>query len=194
VFHALYRITTRYRFHERGLTRSTLLGDRTMLYGQVESMTWRETVTMINHAIAIGTTMKIRLAGAGEKPLQVKVHRFRGTDADLEPVRRAIAHNIALRLRQTLEREGRVAWTRDATFLREGLEVKTGLLGNKPALLPYDQPLGVQYSGAYLNIHRDTWRKPFVLLDARAENFYPGLTLFGMLMQRVNPLDEEHIA
>jgi len=185
LLYALHRLTTRYRFHERGLTRSTILGKRTMLYGQVEKLLWKETTTLINHSIAVGTTMNVQFVpGDGSSPLQVKLHRFRAGDEDIEPVRRAVSHNIALHLREHLNREGRVAWTNDAAFTRDGLEVKTGLLGNTTTLLPYDQPLGLHLHEGYLNIHRDSPRKPIVLLRSSGANFYPGLVLYEMLMQQ----------
>lgn len=194
VFHALYRITMRFRFHERGLTRSTILGNRTMLYAAVEKMLWKETVTMIGHGIAVGATLKFQLAGGDGTKLRMNVHRFRTGDPDVEPVRNTIAHGVAHRLRTKVEREGRVVWTRNATFLREGLEVKTGLLGGKTELVPYDSTLNVAFSGAYLNVFRQSWRQPLVILDTREENFFPGLELFSMLMENVHQPGVEHTA
>lgn len=193
-FYAIHRLTTRYRFYDRALTRDTILGSRTMQYSQVAKMMWRETVTLINHSISAGTRMKVRLVPADGKALTVDVHRFRGTDNDVALVRAAMAENIARSLRKQLEREGRVQWTRDAAFLREGLEVKTGVLGNKPLLIPYDDWIGVQYQQGYLNIHRESWRKPLAMLEVRGENFYPGLALCYMLMQRIQSTEEERRA
>jgi hypothetical protein len=195
VFHALYRATMRYKFHERGLMRSTILGNRTMAYADVERVRWREKVTTISHGIAVGTTLKFRLAGGeGTKPLLMHTHQFRAGDPDLQPVLNAISASIGRNLRKQLEREGRVEWTKDATFLREGLEVRTGFLGNKPELLPYDTPLGIHFTEGYLNIYRTMWRKPLVLLDSGSENFYPGLSLFYVLMRNLQRPQEEHTA
>lgn len=183
--HALNRIAMRYRFHERGLTRTTLLGNRTLMYAQIASMTWSETVTMIQHSIPLGTTKKIRFVPIHGKPLNLKMHRWTTTDTDLDSVRRVIADHIAANLHHQLEQEGRVPWTKDATFTREGLELKTGLLGNKLEFVPYDQQISVLMHEGFLNLYRETWRKPLVLLRCNGENFYPGFSLLFLLMHDV---------
>jgi len=182
---AMAQLTTRFHFHERGLVRKSLAGQRTMLYSAVTSLTWRETTNFINH-ISVGTTAKITFVTDDSRPLRMHVHRFRAVDDDIVPVRRAISLNIARALRTELERGERVRWTSDATFTHAGLEVKTGLLGHGTELLPYDHPIGMRFSEGYLVLYRDTWRNPLSVLNASAENFYPGLALFETLMQQVS--------
>ena len=89
--HATYRATVRYHFHEHAVVRRSLLGTRTVAYANVAAMEWRETVTVLEHAIPMGTTVRAKLVpNDGTAPLDITLHRFRGTDGDLEPLREAI--------------------------------------------------------------------------------------------------------
>ncbi|HEX6095263.1 MAG TPA: hypothetical protein VF432_02980 [Thermoanaerobaculia bacterium] len=92
ILHAIYRTSARYDFHERAVVRHTLLGIRTLAYADIHAMTWRETVTVFEHVIPMGTTVHASLFPAGDAaPLKIVLHRFRGADGDLEPVRTSIA-------------------------------------------------------------------------------------------------------
>jgi len=190
VLRAIYRLTMRYRFHERGLTRTSIVGNRTLLYGQIRAMTWAETTTIIE-GIATGTSVVAKLVpDDGTTPLVVRIHRFRAGDPDIVPLRHTIARSIGTHLREHLERDGRVPWTKDATFTAAGLEVKTGLFGGNTTLLPYDQPIGIRFSDGFLHLFRENWKKPLAILPASGENFYPGLALFEMLMENVTVPEE----
>jgi hypothetical protein len=177
VVFAIHRATVRYSFHERALVRTSLLGERTLAYANVATMKWRETTTSLEHAIPMGTTIRAKLVpNDGSRALSITLHRFRGDDTDLVPVRTAIAHHIAEKLRQQLDRGEEVPWTSKAKFTRQGIATKRHLFR-------YDERVGVLFRNGYLMFHRDTWRKPLVLLPASDVNFYPGLALFEMSMQ-----------
>ncbi|HEX7808694.1 MAG TPA: hypothetical protein VF608_08215, partial [Thermoanaerobaculia bacterium] len=190
-FYAIGRIAMRYRFHERGVIHTTLLGNRTLLYASVHSMTWRATTTLIN-SISTGTTNTILFTPSDDtRPLKIKLHRWRAVDNDLEPLRDGIAQQIAYRLQQQLAEGFTIAWTSRATFTQGGIILKTGLLGRGEEVLRYDQPIGMFFNEGYLTLFRETWRSPLATLNTAAENFYPGLALFQTLMQQ---LHEQRIA
>ena len=179
ILYSIHRATVRYRFHERGLVRISLLGTRTLAYANVSSMAWHESSTTLEHAIPLGTSVKAKLyPDDGASAVSIRVHRFRGTDGDLEPVRGAIARHIASSMQQRLARGEEVAWTPKARFTREGVALKR-------EVLRYGNPIGAFFRGGYLMLYRDSWRKPLAILTASENNFYPGLVLFERLMQPV---------
>ena len=172
IFYSMYRVTVRYRFHERALVRSSILGTRTLSYANVATMKWSETATTVEGAIPMGTTVKAKLVPEGDSSaLSVTLHRFRGDDADLGAVRNAIASHIAEKLRARFERGEEIAWTSGAKFTRAGLALKKHFV-------PYDEPVGIAFRDGFLMFFRGESRQPFALLSASDENFYPGLMLF----------------
>ncbi len=186
IFYSIYRATVRYRFHERALVRLSLLGTRTLAYANVAAMTWHESAATLEHAIPLGTTLKAKLLpDDGSRAVSIRIHRFRGRDGDLEPVRSHIAHHIAHTLQRHLEHGDEVQWTPTAKFKREGLEVKGGWLNKTITLLPYEQPIGVYPDKGFLVLYRESPHKPLAMLNINEANFYPGLALFEMLMQNV---------
>ncbi len=105
IFYSIYRATVRYRFHERAVVRTSLLGTRTLAYANVAVMRWNASTTMLEHVIPLGTTVKAKLIpDDGSPALSVRLHHFRSNDGDLPHVRRAIAHHIAHGLRARLDR------------------------------------------------------------------------------------------
>ncbi|HEX2831813.1 MAG TPA: hypothetical protein VHW00_02295 [Thermoanaerobaculia bacterium] len=180
--YAIFRLTIRYRFHERGIIAATLLGNRTILYGAVASMICRATTTLVN-GIPLGTTNVLTLAPHdGGKPLTIHLHRFRAIDKDLEPLRHAIAEHIARGLHERLLRGETIPWTKDATFTPAGVIVKTGMFGTGTETLPYDRRIGMFLNDGYLVLFRETVNQPLATLNAAHENFYPGLALFQTMM------------
>lgn len=162
-FFALYRATVRYAFHERAVVRTTLVGSRTLAYAHVRAMAWRETATVFEHVIPMGTTVVAHLLPSdGSRPLQITLHRYRGTDGDLEPVRTSIARHIAEHLLEHFRRGDEVPWTRKAKFTREGVAI-----GRK--LLRYDEPVDMRLVNG---------------LPAGDVNFHPGLLLLEALVSR----------
>jgi hypothetical protein len=178
IFYSMYRVSLRYRFHERAVVRISPLGTRTLAYANVASLRWSASVASIEHAIPMGTTVKATLVpDDGSPAVSIRLHRFRGDDAGLAAVRTAIAERIAETLRARLDRGEDVPWTSKATFTRDGLRLK------RDVLLPYDVPIGIHSNDGYLMLYRDNWRKPLVILTASDDNFYPGLALFATVMQ-----------
>jgi hypothetical protein len=177
ILHSIYRITARYDFHERAIVRRTLLGTRTLAYGDIRAMTWRETATVFEHVIPMGTTVHAKLVPSdGSAPLKIVLHRYSGADSDLEPVRTSIARHIAEHLREHLDRGQEVQWTSKAKFTRDGIAIKKHFIR-------YGEPIGVRFDDGFFMVYRESWRKPFALLPANDINFYPGLLLFDTLMR-----------
>jgi len=181
---ALHRLTRTYEFHQHAVTRRTWFGSRTFRYDDAAALTWNERSTYLNHAIYLGTKMKVTLASADGKPFAIDLHRFRAEDEELVTLRRLLAGKIALRLHQEWKHGDRIVWTSGAAFTTIGLEVKTGLLGNTRELLSYGQPLHALFSDGYLVLYRDHWTQPLATLEIAQANFYPGLALF----ERLTPL------
>ena len=185
IFYSLYRATVRYRFHERAVVRISLLGARTLAYANVAAMTWHESASTMHGAIPLGTTVKAKLLpDDGSPALSIRLHRLRGIDGDLEPVRSRIAQHIAENLRRHLEHGDDIPWTSMARFTREGLVVQGGWLGKTTTVLRYDQPLGAFPGQGFLILYRES-NKPLARLDINGTNFYPGLALFEMVMRNV---------
>jgi hypothetical protein len=179
IFYSIYRATVGYRFHERAVVRTSLLGTRTLAYANVAVMRWSESTTLLQHAIPLGTTVKAKLVpDDGSPALSVRLHRFRSNDGDLRFVRDAIAHPIAHALHARLDRGDEIPWTAQAKFTGNGLVLK----GN---VLPYDQPLCALFRDGFLMLYRDNWRKPLALLQSSDVNFYPGLVLFELVMEQL---------
>lgn len=55
IFYSIFRATVRYRFHERALVRTSLLGTRTLAYANVAEMRWSESIERLEGAIPRGT-------------------------------------------------------------------------------------------------------------------------------------------
>lgn len=172
----IHRLSTRYRFHERALVRATLLGNRTLMYRDIEAMSWSQSVTLVEHAIYAGTSLKVNLRPSDGSPqLKLRLYRFRGEDRDLERVRDVIAKSIAHQMYEQVRQGRRVPWTKSATFAVDALEIRK-------QRLPYGQPLQLHAGrDGYLVLYRDTIRKPLGMLRTSGPNFYPGLMLFDML-------------
>jgi hypothetical protein len=95
ILRAIHRLSTRYRFHERGMVRATLLGHRTLLYRNIGGMSWKQSVTLVEHAIYAGTLLRVNfLPNDGSPPLKLRLYRFRGEDPDLQRVRDVISRSI----------------------------------------------------------------------------------------------------
>lgn len=178
MMNALYRRSLRYRFHERAVVRSSALGTRTLAYANVASMKWGATATSLEHAIPMGTTVKAKLVpDDGSPALSIALHRFRGDDADLLAVRNAISAHIAEAMHRRVLRGERVPWTSKAAFTPEGLVLKG-------EIVPYDGSVTVHFHDGWLMFYRNDARRPFALLSASEENFYPGLMLFESAADR----------
>jgi hypothetical protein len=182
---AIHRMSRTYHFHEHSVTRTSLFGSRTFRYEDAVSITWKERSSFLEHTVYLGTSMTVTMTAAnGAPPFVITLHRFRTSDEDLLPLRRAVSERIAVRLHHEWKHGERSPWTNNAAFTAVGLEVKTGVMGGGRELLPYGQPLNAMFSDGYLIFFRDHWTKPLTILETSQENFYPGLALF----ERLTPL------
>ena len=182
---AIYRRSVHYRFHERAVVRSSALGTRTLAYANAASMKWGEAGITFEHMIPMGLTVRGRLVpDDGSRPLTIILHAFRVDDPDLLAVRNAISAHIAENMHRRVLRGERVPWTSKAMFTPEGLVVKG-------EILPYDGSVTVHFHDGWLMFFRgnDT-RRPFALLSASDENFYPGWMLFQSAADREEVRDQ----
>jgi hypothetical protein len=170
---SIRRMLRVYRFHERGV----IAAGRTLLFDDVTAIRWQETTTLINHAIYVGTSMKVKLKTRDGKPFVISLYRWRANDDDLMPMRYAISAKIANELQQQLQREGRAPWVRGVAFTTSGVEVKKNLHTFEPPLY------GFLREGFFI-LYRERWQKPSALLPVSDENFYPGLVLFETLTRQ----------
>lgn len=177
VARAILSFGTRYRFHEAGMIATYAIGRRTLRYADVARMRWDERRNFTN-GVYSGTSLDATLVPAGGKPLHIDLRRFRTVDGDLEPLRHAVAHAVAARMRHELESTGRVAWTKDAALLRDGVELEPGVV------VRYDEKVNAHPDDhGFLNFYRDNWRKPIRLLRRNGDNFEPGWILYCELTQ-----------
>jgi len=175
VIRAILSFATRYRFHEKGMIATYAVGQRELRYADVARMRWQEQRNF-TEGIYSGTSVKATLIAADGKPLHIDVRRFRTTDGDLEPLRHAMAHAVAARMRHELASTGRVAWTDKATLLRDGIELKRGVV------IPYTERLNARFDdNGWVYFSREGSRKQLRMLNRAGENFEAGWILYTEL-------------
>ena len=172
---AIFTFATRYRFHERGIVTTYALGKRELRYADVARMSWKATRNF-TQGVYSGTSLQATLVPVEGRPLHIQTRRFKTVDDDLDALCHTIGHVVEARMRQELESTGRVAWTKNATLLTDGVELKRG------TIVRYDEQRA-HFDNGYLHIYRDDRRKPLRMLSCADDNFYPGYFLYQRLIE-----------
>lgn len=179
--YVVYAFSHKLTFHEQGLTNRSLFHSRTLRYDDVARLSWAVTRRYVNGAYA-GTTVRAKLVPASSKPMRISFS-ISGVDEALDFVRDQVSARVADRMMLQLAKDGQLAWSPAAIFLRDSFELRPSkLLGKK-------EPRRLSYrDGVTFAIHNGTCRlspaandKDTVTIACAAENFYPGMLLLHRL-------------
>jgi hypothetical protein len=176
---------TSFRCHERGVWKTTPLGQQTLRYEDVGRFQY-SAVRHYHNGAYLGTQLSLRfrpLTSARGAPIKFTT-RIRGDDDDLEGLRDSISQQIAARLAEQLRAGQAVEWTPNLQFLPEGIRYRPGgLFGRKPPqLLPYSEYGGHDLKDGAIYLFARGTQKHVVREQTTADNFYPGLFLLLLLL------------
>jgi hypothetical protein len=182
-FALAHALRQRARVFEGGFGVRGLFGERTMAFGDAESLTFEKLVRYTNNIYA-GTTLRVAIRGASGTRLDYSTTLGGGGDA-FDVVRDRAAAQVASRLSQRLAREGTVRWRAKGGGFPEVSLTNEGVVvgGRKPATVGYAQAAAA-FNQGFFSISRAGESKPVASLASGAENFFPGYLLFRALGER----------
>lgn len=175
----------RFRVYELGVTGRSLFGERTLRYSEITSFSFGATRHYYNGAYS-GTALSMRFsAGPGTQPITHN-QMGRGNDSDLDTLREQVADIVAAQFLQRLERGEVIQWGPSARFTRHGLVVQASKLFGKgeERRAPYNAGLRISIEQGTLHLFIGNESKAAMSCPCAAENFYPGLTMLGVLIAR----------
>ncbi|MFL5356075.1 hypothetical protein [Archangium sp.] len=174
-----------FRVHELGVVRRSIFGERTLRYSEITSFQFGATRHYHNGAYT-GTALNMSFTGGpGTKPISHN-QTSRGNDSDLDALREQVADIVAAQLLQRLERGEEIQWGPSARFTRNGLMVRAPKLFGKgeERRAPYDAGLHISIQQGTLQLFINNEAKAVMSCPCAADNFYPGLTMLGVLIAR----------
>jgi hypothetical protein len=175
----------RFRVYELGVVQRTLFGERMLRYSEITSFSFGATRHYHNGAYT-GTALAMGFsAGPGSKPITHN-QTSRGNDSDLDSLREQVADIVAAQLLHRLERGEVIQWGPSARFTRNGLVVQASKLFGKgeERRAPYDAGLRISIEQGTLHLFIGNETKAAMSCPCAADNFYPGLTMLGVLIAR----------
>jgi hypothetical protein len=187
VVYVVYAFSHKLTFHEQGLTNRSLFHSRTVRYDDIARLTWAVTRRYVNGAYA-GTTVRAKLVPASSKPMRISFS-ISGVDDALDFVRDQVSTRVADRMQLQLAKEGQVAWSPAAIFLRDSFELRPSkLIGKKePRRLPYREGVTYAIHNGFCKLSPAGNDKDTVTIPCGAENFYPGMLLLHRLATADSP-------
>jgi hypothetical protein len=172
-----------FRVYELGVTRHSLFGERTLRYSEITSFQFGATRHYHNGAYT-GTALHMSFTpGAGARPI-THTQTGRGNDSDLDALREQVADIVAAQLLERLKRGEQIQWGPSARFTRNGLVVQASKLFGKgeERRAAYDAGLRISIQQGTLHLFIGNETKAAMSCPCAADNFYPGLTMLGVLI------------
>jgi hypothetical protein len=169
----------RFQAFEMGLVRRTLFRERTVLYADVERLTYVATRHYYNGAYT-GTSLSITCGTAhGRLTFTTRVH---GQENDLEGLRDHMARIVARKLHGRLQQEAEVPWCDGVKISRAGLRFRRRkMIGRGEEVFRPWSELRFSIQEGFLHLFEPDQKTSTASFPCAAENFYPGLVLFETL-------------
>ena len=168
-----------FRAHERGIVKRSLFGQTSLLYANVERMTYAATRHYYN-GVYTGTSISLKCAGGGTSLSFTRT--IKGSESDLDSIREHIAKLIAGRYYERIKGGEEVAWANGIRLSRHGLRFnRSKLMGKGEELRPAWGDIRYSIDAGYLNVFVPGQNKVAIQVPCAADNFYPGLVLFEIL-------------
>lgn len=169
-----------FRCHQFGVFRSTLFGQRTLRYAEMENFTY-SSVRHYHNGVYTGTRFAMHFEPAWERRKEAIRYKIslRNSDDELDRLRDVVARIISGRLRERLAADGEVPWLSSATFTSQGLVTRPpGLFKRKEAILvPYTEVDTYQFDRGTFKLTRKGDTNPVLQCGTGERNFFPGMVL-----------------
>jgi hypothetical protein len=170
---------------EDALLERTLVADRVLVYGELESFAFN-CVNLIVNALDTGIHYGLSFdppAKAG-KPVQFGVQirtaygRSSGDAAALEELRDCVTEIVATRMLAKVQNGGTVPWVNDLALSAEGVIHGSGVL-------PYGRVGDLTVAAGQFQLREAGVAAPLAEVPAGFANVYPGLSVLRRMMARV---------
>ncbi len=176
-----------FRCRERGVHRSGLLGQQELRYVDVGTFTYAAT-RHYHNGVYVGTHIGLHFIPLPEvKAAKINYSTtIMNEDSSLDELRNFIARAIAAKMATRLAAGETVPWTKNLTFLPNGIEYRPqGFLGRKNVQnLGFDEFGGQAMEQGVFYLFRQGEKKPIMSEPVSAPNFFPGYFLLLMLQQQ----------
>lgn len=184
-----------FQYHEKGVSLKTWYGDRGLLFEEIDSFQYKAVRYIFQHTVVLGTSIKLKFVPNDRSSL--KGFSFRGNietqPAAMESMQVRVSDSIAKRLACILSEELSVRWTSMVTLEQKGIQFKPriSIIINRPVFLAYEDIARTEMHEGYFNIYRPGKKWPALSIPIGTPNFFPGLMIFNMIIQKINNLSEE---
>ncbi|HQR09225.1 MAG TPA: hypothetical protein PLN21_20555, partial [Gemmatales bacterium] len=189
---AWFSFKSLFRCHEYGVYQRGIMGEKKLLYSEVEAFTYSATRHYHNGAY-IGTHLKLAFVPRVEltKPKVVYKTTVKNVDSSLDQMRDEIAKMIGSRMYREVKEGKSVKWN-EALTLEPGLlrYIPSAFFGKKPPeAVAYQTISGHNLQQGTLSLFQRGKPKPIVSTGSTTRNFFPGYFAFLALWEdaRANP-------
>ncbi|MCU0242453.1 MAG: hypothetical protein MUF51_08520 [Vicinamibacteria bacterium] len=175
-------LRSRFDCHERGVVQRSLLGQKELAYLAIEKISYSVT-RHYHNGVYTGSAVALKLTPEGNGRA-VKLSAYaHGSVPEIDYLREHVAALVADRLYARLASESEVPWTGTTTLSRAGVHYRTRKLVGKgePALASFKDDLRYSIEDGSVHLFVPGAKKSVLDLSCSAENFFPGLILFGRL-------------
>lgn len=176
---------TIFRCHTHGVSYSTALKERRILYKDVRVFTFGATRHYTNGAYtgtAIALTFEPGSEDTGDRiAYSATIQKM---DEELDNLRDFVSRVIASHMLKRLKDNRPVAWTDGLRFLPEGLEIHpSGFFGKKDKwMLPYGEIAGTDMQQGVFYLFQKGRKKHVYEVAVSATNFFPGFLLLNAVL------------
>jgi hypothetical protein len=175
-----------FRCHQFGVYQRSIVGEKKLLYSEVEAFTCSATRHYHNGAY-IGTHLKLAFIPKAElnKPKIVYKATVKNVDNSLDTMRDEIAKMIGSRLYREVKEGKSVKWNETLTLEPGQLRyIPSAFFGKKqPEKIAYNMISGQNLQQGTMSLFKRGMPKPFVNTGSTTENFFPGYFAFLALWQ-----------
>jgi len=175
-----------FRCHEFGVYQRGILGEKKLLYTEVEAFTYSATRHYHNGAY-IGTHLKLAFVPKPElnKPKVVYKTTVKNVDSSLDQMRDEIAKMIGSRIYREVKEGKSVKWNETLT-LEPGIlrYIPAAFFGKKPPeTVAYSLISGHNLQQGTMSLFQRGKPKPIVSTGSTTQNFFPGYFAFMALWE-----------
>ena len=176
-----------FRCHENGVSQRGIFSQNELRYDEIATFTYQATRHYHNGAYT-GTVMRLLFfptKSSGDKPIKYSA-TVQNADEALDRLRGHISGVMAKVLYKAYQAGTPIVWTNNIRLIPgEGIEYKpAGFIGRKdPVKYAWDDVTNFDLQKGFLHVWVRDNEKSVVQESCSTANFFPGLTLFAMLMK-----------
>jgi hypothetical protein len=173
-----------FRCHELGVHKVAILGERRLLYSEVQSLSYSMS-RHYYHGMYMGSTFRLAFEPIPEKKGNSVNHTvsLQNADKELENLRDRVSMIIAQRQARQLAARQPVPWTPRIRFLPDGVEYRRWSLFGKGTVLttPYSKISAIRFEKSYLRAWVIGEKKPLFSVVSSLPNVFPTFFLLSSL-------------